>query len=51
MTTHDMNYECKHDFIIPEHLSRTCNYILIVMIFRYLSFDADPIAIFKVMSY
>ena len=26
------------------------NHILIVMIFRYFSFDVDPITIFKVMS-
>ena len=50
MTTYDMNYACKHDFIKIEHLSRTFNYILIVMIFRYFSFDVDLITNFKVMS-
>ena len=43
------NPTCKHDFIDLEHLSRFRNYILIVMIFRYSSFDVDFVIIFEMM--
>ena len=42
-----MNYTCKHDFINLEHLSKFYNYILMVMILRYLSLMINPITIFK----
>ena len=44
---HDENPTCKDDFIDLEHLSRFRNHILIVMIFRYSSFDVDFMTIFK----
>ena len=45
-----MNYAYKHDFVNLEPLSRFHNHILIVMIFRYFSFDVNPITVFKLMS-
>ena len=50
MATHDVVHTCKHDFIDLYHLSGACNYILIVMIFRYFSIDVEPINNFEVMS-
>ena len=47
MTTHEINLTCKHDFLDLEHLSNFRNDFLIVLIFRYFSFDADLITIFK----
>ena len=46
---HERNPTCKHDFIDLEQLSRFRNHILIVMIFRYSSFDVDFVTIFKMM--
>ena len=36
-------------FVDLEHLSRFRSYILIVMIFRYSSFEVDFVTIFKMM--
>ena len=47
MTTYDINETCKHDFLDFYHLSSICNFILIVMIFWYFSFDVDLITTFK----
>ena len=41
MTAYDVNHTCKHDFLDIYHLSRIYNYILIVIIFRYFSFDVE----------
>ena len=44
---HKGNPTCKHGFIDLEHLSRFRSHTLIVMIFRYSSFDVDFVTIFK----
>ena len=38
MTTHDINYACKHDFINLEHLSTIFNSNLIVIIYSAFPF-------------
>ena len=47
--SHDGNPTRKDDFLDLEHLSRSRNYILIVMIFRYSSFDVDFVTLSKMM--
>ena len=42
-----MKYACKHDLINLEHLSIFHNYILMVMVLRYLSFDVNHVTIFR----
>ena len=42
-----MKYACEHDLINLEHLSSFHNYILMVMVLRYLSFDVNHVTIFK----
>ena len=42
-----MKKACKHDFIIPEHLSSFHDYILVVMVLRQTSFDVIYITSFK----
>ena len=42
-----MKYACKHDFIIPEHLSSFRDHILVVMVLRHMSFDVVYITILK----
>ena len=42
-----MKHACKHDFIIPEHLSSFHNHILVVMVLRHILFDVVYITIFK----
>ena len=50
MTTHDINYACKHDFINLEHLSRFYNYIFDSHDFSVFSFEVCFVTIIKVMS-
>ena len=46
---HDGNPTCEHEFIDLGNLSRFRTHILIVMIFRYSSFDVDFVTIFIMM--
>ena len=42
-----MKYVCKHDFLDLHNLSRFHDHILIVMIFRYFSFEVCFVTIIK----
>ena len=42
-----MKYACKHDFLDLHNLSRFLDHILIVMIFRYFSFEVCFVTIIK----
>ena len=42
-----MNHACKHDFLDLHNLSRNHDHILIVMIFRYFSFEVCFVTIIK----
>ena len=42
-----MKHACKHDFIIPEHLSSFHDHIFCLMVLRHIIFDVIHITIFK----
>ena len=42
-----MKHACKHDFIIPEHLSSFHDHILVVIFLRHIIFDVIYITILK----